>query len=433
MKIAAKTWIVILFAAVIAVLSGCASNNATVTAEPVTTAQSTEASLSETEASDTAAMQATATASAQPAPPTPEYVFSEQEIIEQIIELVGTQETAIRTADSELMATTIDPMDTWLMLEARHLAADQKVSPVENYTRSVSDISYTGYYYQGTLEQHFIFEGDERSSSELRYFIFQDGKAYDAGTALEKASSGQVFISFPDGEYDFAMQLADTTNEYVAAINDMWSMYFSDTISIKVYDSKEVFLYSAKLSMPGWVGGWYERGESIKTYLYDTSLERYQYLMRHEATHMMLADATNDNAAYWMQEGFATTMPGYAATGKLAINRESTVRQAMESGRLPTLAEHTAASLESMTDSFDVQLYYGYSSAMVVYLIEHTDDDTLIELFDELRTYPYISLTLSEKAMDAEAITEKCIKKATGLTLEEFYSGFDEWLEARLS
>ena len=368
MKIALKTWAAILCAAVIAAFSGCTANDAAVTAETIAVAQSTVTLSPEITAADTAAVQTTATASAQQASPTPEYVFSEQEIIEQIIELVGTQEAAIRTADSDLMAATIDPVDSWLMLESRHLVANQKVSPVTNYTRSVSDISYAGYYYLGTLEQHFTFEGDERSSSELRYFIFQDGKAYDAGTALEKASSGQVFISFPDGEYEFAMKLADAANDHVAKVNDMWSMDFSDTISIKVYGSKEVFLYSAKLSMPDWVGGWYERGESIKTYLYDAPVERYQYLMRHEATHMMLADATNDNAAYWMQEGFATTMPEYATKGKLAINRESIVKQAMESGRLPTLAEHTAANLESMNADFDVQLYYGFSSAMVVYL-----------------------------------------------------------------
>jgi hypothetical protein len=70
---------------------------------------------------------------------------------------------------------------------------------------------------------------------------------------------------------------------------------------------------------------------------------------------------------------------------------------------------------------------------MVVYLLERTDDATLIKLFDELRTYPYISLTLSEKALDAEAMTEKCIKKATGRTMEAFYSGFEEWLRAKLS
>ena len=430
MKSSGKISVLILCAAIIAAFSAC---SVTDTYVPTSVAATSANPTVQIAGNVSGSQSETQTVQVLEASPAPEYVYSEQEIIEAIAELVKTQETAIQTADPELMEQTINPMDSWLILESRHLAADQKVSPVADYTRTVSDISYAGFYYLGTLKQSFTYSGAERSSSELRYFIFQDGRAYDAGTALDKASSGQVFISFPDGEYDFAMKLADATNEYVSKVNDMWSMDFSDIISIKIYGSKEVFLYSAKLSMPDWVGGWYERGESIKTYLYDTSLERYQYLMRHEATHMMLADATNDNAAYWMQEGFATTMPQYVDTGALAINRESTVRQAMEAGKLPTIAEHTAANLESMNVDFDVQLYYGYSSAMVVYMLERTDDATLRELFEELRTYPYISLTLSEKAMDAEAITEKCIKKATGRTLEEFYAGFDEWLAAKLS
>ena len=103
-------------------------------------------------------------------------------------------------------------------------------------------------------------------------------------------------------------------------------MDFNDPVSIKIYGDKDTFLYSVKLSMPDWAGGWYERGESIKTYLYESTKERYEYLVRHEATHMMLTAATNDNASYWMQEGFATTLPGYVTAGKLEINRVDTVK-----------------------------------------------------------------------------------------------------------
>ena len=82
---------------------------------------------------------------------------------------------------------------------------------------------------------------------------------------------------------------------------------------------------------------------------------------------------------------------------------------------------------------FEVRLYYGFSSAMVMYLIEKTDDATLLKLFDELKTYPYISLTMGEKVYDTEVITEKCIKKATGMAFEQFYEGFDAWLRAKIS
>lgn len=359
--------------------------------------------------------------------------YTEEEIFQKIIELVQVQEIAIQTVDTELMEATINPIDSWLRLEIKHLVADQKLWPVLNYARSVSDIKKEGAYYIGTVVQGFIFQGLEKQSTEQRYFMFEDGKAYDMGTVLEKAKTGLVFLAFPEGQYEFATGLGDVTNEYVTAVNEMWGMSFEDPISIKIYDDKDVFSYSIKLSMPDWVGGWYERGESIKTYLYDTTRERYEYLVRHEATHMMLSAATNDNASYWMQEGFATTLPGYVTDGKLAINRIETVKEALRTGRLPSFEEHAQTNIETLTDIFDVRLYYGYSSAMVIYLLEKIDDVTRLKFFKELETYPYISLTMGEKVYDTQFITEKCLKKATGKTFEQFYAGFEDWLKAKLS
>jgi hypothetical protein len=253
------------------------------------------------------------------------------------------------------------------------------------------------------------------------------------GTVLEKAMWGTVFAAFPNGEYSLAESLSEVINSYVASVNTMWNEDFSDPISIKIYEQKDDFLYSIKLSLPDWAGGWYESGESIKTYLYDASPGRYEYLMRHEATHMMLSAVTNDNASYWMQEGFATTLPALVAEGKLEINRGSVVKEAIELGRLPTVREHVETNHETITDMFDVRLYYGYSSAMAVYLLEKMDSTTLSRLFYELETYPYISLTMSEKTFDTQVITEKCFKKVTGKTFDEYFEGFDSWVRAKLS
>ena len=185
--------------------------------------------------------------------------------------------------------------------------------------------------------------------------------------------------------------------------------------------------------MPDWAGGWYELGESIKTYRYDASVGRYEYLVRHEATHMLLAHVTGDNAPYWMQEGFATTMPDYVTAGKLAINRYDTVLNAFESNRLPTVKEHVSTNLETLTDTFDVRLYYGFSSAMALYLLDNTDDDQITKLFEELKKYPYIPVTMSEKVPETQAVAEECFTKVLGRSFYDFYSGFDKWLEDMLA
>ena len=209
------------------------------------------------------------------------------------------------------MGETINPADKFLKTEAMHLVADQKIVPVSEYERTITDIIKQGNYYTGTLTQSFIFEGDKRGSQELRLFKFENGKAYDMGTVLEKVKRGSISAMYPEGEKELATGLCDTANEYISALSGMWGTNYKDPVSIKIYGEKKVFLYSVKLSMPDWAGGWYELGESIKTYSFDASLSRYENLVRHEATHMLLADVTGDNAPYWMQEGFATTMPDY--------------------------------------------------------------------------------------------------------------------------
>ena len=360
-------------------------------------------------------------------------LYSEEVIIKKISELVAVQETAIITIDEELMIETINPADAWLKLEAKHLVADQRVFPVQDYSRTIYEVKKEGSYYLGIVNQSFIFQGDQKESTENRYFMFENGKVYDMGTALEKAMWDNVFAAFPDGEYEFARNLSDVASSYVASLNSMWNMEYISSVSIKIYEDKNTFLYNTKLSMPDWAGGWYESGESIKTYLYETTPETYEYLVRHEATHMLLAAATNDNAAYWMQEGFATTMPEYVTMGKLVINRKSTIKEALDAGKLPSVSEHVNTNIETLTNIFDVRLYYGYSSAMVVYLLEKTDDATLLRLFDELETYPYISLTMGEKVFDTQVITEKCFKKAMGKSFEDFYSGFNSWIITKLS
>lgn len=363
----------------------------------------------------------------------PNKVYSEDEIFQLIIDLVIKQQEAMIEADESSIIETINPVDSWLQLEAKHLVADQKIMPVKEYSKTVSDIIREGAYYTGTVKQSFVFEGTQKQSIEQRYYMFEEGRVYDMGTVLEKSMWGNVFAAFPSDKYQLAKDLSEVLNTYVDSLNVVWKAGHTSPISVKIYGDKNTFLYNTKLSMPDWAGGWYESGESIKTYIYDTSQETYEYMMRHEATHMLLAHTTNDNASYWMQEGFATTMPEYVLSGQLLINRKDVVKEAYDTGRLPTVSEHVNTNIEMLSDMFDVRLYYGYSSAMVVYLLERTDDATLLRLFEELKTYPYISLTMGEKAYDTQAITEKCFKKATGKSFDDFYSNFNSWLVGKLT
>jgi hypothetical protein len=203
-------------------------------------------------------------------------------------------------------------------------------------------------------------------------------------------------------------------------------------MSIKIYDEKNVFLNSVKLTLPNWAGGWYEANESIKFYSYSKNPEDYYNLMRHETTHMMLADVTNDNASYWLQEGFATTMPNVLTNNELFIDK-AILRQFHDIGSLPNVKDHIDLNLENITERNNVRLYYSFSNAMVIYLLEKMDKDTLLDLFKELSAYPYIDLTVAEKIPQTNKRVLASLKKATGKSFEEFYKEFHTWLLDEIS
>ena len=62
------------------------------------------------------------------------------------------------------------------------------------------------------------FRALKKGSTEKRYFSFDSGAVWDMGTALEKASTGLAFVSFPEGSYDFAIGLGETANSYLEEV-----------------------------------------------------------------------------------------------------------------------------------------------------------------------------------------------------------------------
>ena len=230
---------VILCLAVLVPFSGCEKNESIKETElTFTAAPAEEAVTSETETSiqETQEPAQAPTAAAQKK-------YSEEEITEAIVALVKMQETAVRTADDKLMGETINPADKFLKTEAMHLVADQKITPVSEYERTISEITKQGGFYVGTLTQSFVYEGEKRGSREMRSFKFEDGRAYDMGTVLEKVKRGSVTAMYPEGEKELASGLCDTANEYISALGTMWGTNYKEPVSIKMYGDKNVHFY----------------------------------------------------------------------------------------------------------------------------------------------------------------------------------------------
>lgn len=358
-------------------------------------------------------------------------VDNEENVEDLIVKLVKKQEEAIINADVKAMLTTINIDNSWLAMETKNLVADQKIAPVKDYTRTVTDIKKTEDYWLGTISQNFLFNNKTRPSSSTHKYIFDGTNVYDAGIAFEVSVLDQVTAYYPKQHQEFTKAISDVTNAYIDLIQEDWKTQLSTPVAVKIYEDRNVFLNSVKLSLPNWAGGWYEAKESIKFYIRSRAPKDYYHLMRHETTHMMLADVTNDNASYWLQEGFATTMPNTLLNYDL-FNDLNILRQFYDSDNLPKVTEHIAINLENITARDDVRLYYSFSNAMIIYMLENMKKDTLLAFFNELASYPNIPVTVAEKIPETNKRVLESIKKATGKSFEEFYDGFDKWLIEQL-
>jgi hypothetical protein len=345
-----------------------------------------------------------------------------------IAALVARQQAAMAACDADAMLETVTPGDAWYRTETANLVLDQRTAPVDNYTLTVLDVRETGdSVWEATLEQKYIADGERRSCRSVHRYGLIDGQLYDLGLACEQAQYGEVTVYYPGGYDEMARGIARTINDYLDGLSAEWGYTPQSGIAVKLYDDHEVFLQSIKLTLPGWVGGWHENGEAIKIYAVLRNAEPYESMMRHEATHTALSELTGDNAAYWMQEGFAVLLEdsGTGALDAPSVRDMNALIELYGRGRLPALADHLSANPERLTDPLDVRGYYAYSNAMVVWLLLRCGRDRIPSLFDALKEFETIPGVAAAKIEPLNERTAAALRKAAGV---EFGEEFEKWL-----
>lgn len=346
--------------------------------------------------------------------------------------LAARQQAAMIAADAHAMLETVTPGDAWYRAEVANLVLDQRTAPVDDYTLTVLDVRETGDgVWEATLEQEYTAGGERRSCRSVHRYGLIDGRLFDLGLACEQARYGAVTVYYPGGYDKMAQGIADTINEYLEQLAAEWDYAPQNGIAVKLYDDHEVFLQSIKLTLPGWVGGWHENGEAIKIYAAIRGAEPYESMMRHEATHTALSELTGDNAAYWMQEGFAVLLElsGTDALAAPYVQDMDALVELYGRDRLPALADHLSANPELLTDSLDVRGYYAYSNAMVVWLLLRCGRERIGLLFDALGEYETIPGAASGKIEPLNERTAVALRETAGI---EFGENFEKWLAERI-
>ena len=346
--------------------------------------------------------------------------------------LVSAQQDAIRAADVEAMLGTVNPDDAWYRTEMANLVRDQATVPVEDYTRTVKNIrQIDDTTWEATLTQRYVAGGENRSSQCVHRFTAIGNRIYDVGPAFTQYRDGKVTVYHTADTGEMARELSAVVNEYLSELEAAWGFVPKEGLCIKLYDDHEVFLQSIKLTLPAWVGGWHESGESIKLFMAMRRADAYASMLRHETTHKALSELTGDNSAYWMQEGFATLLEqtGTAALSSPYIADMDALAGLYQQNQLADVADHMSANPELLSDSLDVRGYYAYSCAMVAWLLDERSPGILMPVFKALRAYKTIPGTAAEKISALNERTAAALRSAAQI---EFGEDFEDWLEQKI-
>ncbi|MFC7441583.1 peptidase MA family metallohydrolase [Laceyella putida] len=182
-------------------------------------------------------------------------------------------------------------------------------------------------------------------------------------------------------------------------------------VVVKLYDRPDVFRQFVKPSLPTWAGGWHEANQSIK-FIGGWGEDRlFAAGLVHELTHQMVSELSNDNAAYWLQEGAAMYYEAHLLPRLMVQHHLGQLERRM------TLVELERAELEKLS-SEEAEQYYLNAYLSFKTVVERWGEQSVQSLLKELAKYPYIDVDSSEKMREINQRTRNAWQRAFGRRID---------------
>ncbi len=362
--------------------------------------------------------------------PVLDYVQATAQQVAAVESLVAAKQKAIRDGDVAALLATVSPEDPWYMQEQKNLARSLKDFPVASFSLGVKDVMAAGSgELKAAVTQTYTYKGQMRSCTYTERFVPKDGALLDAGLAWNALENGAVRVTYAAKAYrDVAMQSVNTVTAHLRDLEGRFGFTPDKKISIRIYDDSEIFTESIKLHLTTYQGGWTEYGESLKLMLGSTDFEDdYHLVLCHESTHYYLANMTNDNACYWMQEGLATMVEnGIQGIDDLRVGRDYSLMELDKKGRLPGFDWLNETNPELLIDDGSIDAYYAAASFAVAWFIDTYGFEDFKKVCDALRSDPYIEGTAAEKIPELNEYCLSAMERITGHTRADFKAGYDK-------
>lgn len=223
----------------------------------------------------------------------------------------------------------------------------------------------------------------------------------DADLLSFEVKKGLITIKYSDpsllDQADRALGILSHVSK-VMAEKYLWQ---PSNIEVKLYADPEVFRQSVKLSLPAWAGGWNEAKQSIKLLVAKSDKASLTHGLAHEYTHQLLSDMTNDNAAYWLQEGAAMFYEAWISKEQPFID---------EDFHPYTIEQLERLNLEQLSDE-EASRYYLSCFIRFKDLVQQYGEKQLAKTFLKLRQYPYIDEDSAVKQQETNKRTKYIFQK----------------------
>jgi len=346
----------------------------------------------------------------------------------EIEALLAAREDGVNHADQQEYLSTVLPGDAVLIKEETNLIRAAANLGISDYKAEAGPANARGDGLVARVTQSYTLDGTAHQCSYDALFVSEDGKLYYDGPDFMIKQNSHVKVCYTEGWDDTAQKTLDTETAVLADMKDQLGFVPQGSICVKLYGDQQVFLQSVKLDLPAWVGGWQEYGEAVKSFAgaYPAESGELRSMLNHETTHRMVSELSNDNAAYWIQEGLASVFQvTLGSPGQALLTKDEAARE------FTPYAQQKNIDLEKIgaDDQGAVNEYYATSKAFAAFLLDKYGWDKVRQALEYMKKYPLIPVTGAEKIAETNERTDEAIRNVFGFnTDDDFQQAFDEWL-----
>lgn len=226
-------------------------------------------------------------------------------------ETLAARAAAILAGDAAAFMRTVTAADPVLRVEEQHWADDWVAHPVVTCTLQGAVIEWVpgGSEMVVDLTLHAqLADGVAVQAGDRVRFVRENGRWLYAGPDWEERASAHFVLKYRGRDEAWAQRALELAEVVYAQVTADLGAAPPLPVGIKVYGDGAQLGASVYLSLPDWVSGWTEPGESIKLWLADEREQTFMRLLAHELTHQVLFARGVEYS--WLHEGIASYEAG---------------------------------------------------------------------------------------------------------------------------